>query len=49
MDVERFEIVMDYPVKIKNNATWYDNLDDLDADTSGNAFFYDSVNGCACS
>ena len=45
LDVERFEIVMDYPVFLRNNATWYDNLDDLDADTTGNAFFHDKKNG----
>ena len=45
LDVERFEVVMEYPVYVKNNATWYDNLDDLDADETGNAFFHDKKNG----
>ena len=45
LDVESFEIVMDYPVFVRNNATWYDNLDDLDADETGNAFFHDKKNG----
>ena len=48
LDVKGYEIIMEYPVSLKNNATWYDNLDDLDADISGNAFFHDTVNGCAC-
>ena len=49
LDVEGFDIYMDYPAVIRRNITWYTNLEDLDADTTGNAFFHDTDNGYACS
>ncbi|KAK7098321.1 cell surface hyaluronidase CEMIP2-like isoform X2 [Littorina saxatilis] len=45
MDVDSFGIMMDYPVVIRDNATWADSLDQLDADTTGNVFFHDKANG----
>ncbi|XP_076450324.1 cell surface hyaluronidase CEMIP2-like [Babylonia areolata] len=40
-----FDILMFYPVPLKNNATWVTSLAALDADTTGAAFFHDKTNG----
>ena len=51
-EIDSFKVFSDYPNNFRRGSgidpVWVDNLNDLDADTTGKVFYHDKQNGYVC-